>query len=136
MHPKWQRAIIPALMNIMDRLMPHAEVQLILATHSPLVMSSVESVFDDRQDVWFDLDLVGDKVTLTERVFLRQGSITNWLTSDAFDMKSGYSREAEDAIEKAEALLSGRNTGTDEVRKVDASKKYLPHRRGVDKISR
>ena len=136
LHPKWQRAIIPALMNIMDRLMPHAEVQLILATHSPLVMSSVESVFDDRQDVWFDLDLVGDKVTLTERVFLRQGSITNWLTSDAFDMKSGYSREAEDAIEKAEALLSGRNTGTDEVRKVDASKKYLPHRRGVDKISR
>lgn len=51
-------------------------------------------------------------------------------------MKSGYSREAEDAIEKAEALLSGRNTGTDEVRKVDASKKYLPHQRGVDKISR
>ena len=35
-------------------------------------------------------------------------------------MKSGYSREAEDAIEKAEALLSGRNTGTDEVRKVYA----------------
>ena len=51
-------------------------------------------------------------------------------------MKSGYSREAEDAIEKAEALLSGRNTGTDEVRKVDASKKYLPHQRGVDKIRR
>ena len=120
MHPKWQRAIIPALMNIMDRLMPHAEVQLILATHSPLVMSSVEAVFDDKQDVWFDLDLVGDKVTLTERVFLRQGNITNWLTSDAFDMKSGYSREAEDAIEKAEAVLSGRNTGTDEARKVDA----------------
>lgn len=37
------------------------------SAHSPLVMSSVESVFDDRQDVWFDLDLVGDKVTLTER---------------------------------------------------------------------
>ena len=117
--PKWQRSIIPALMNIMDRLMPHAEVQLILATHSPLVMSSVESVFDAKQDVWFDIDLVGDKVCLTERTFFRQGNVCNWLTSDAFDMKSGYSREAEAAIEKAKALLSCDNTGMSEARQVD-----------------
>ena len=119
LHPKWQRSIIPALMNIMDRLMPHAEVQLILATHSPLVMSSVESVFDAKQDVWFDIDLVGDKVCLTERTFFRQGNVCNWLTSDAFDMKSGYSREAEAAIEKAKALLSCDNTGMSEARQVD-----------------
>lgn len=109
LHPKWQRTVIPALMKVMDKLMASSEVQLIAVTHSPLIMASVEPLFDSRQDAWFDLDLVNNKVALSHRQFVRQGDIRGWLTSEAFDMKSGYSLEAEEALEKAARALSDEN---------------------------
>jgi len=106
LHPKWQRTVIPALMKVMDKLMETSDVQLIAVTHSPLIMASVEPFFDTEQDAWFDFDLQNDKVSLSHRQFIRQGDIRAWLTSDAFDMKSGYSIEAERALEEAARALS------------------------------
>ena len=106
LHPKWQRTVIPALMKVMDQLMTSSDVQLIAVTHSPLIMASVEPLFDAHKDAWFDLDLVNNQVTLTRRKFVRQGDIRGWLTSEAFDMKSGYSIEAERVLEKAAQALS------------------------------
>ncbi len=57
LHPKWQRKIVGALMKVMDSLTKDVTVQIIAATHSPLVMASVEPFFDLIQDAWFDLDL-------------------------------------------------------------------------------
>lgn len=88
LHPKWQRIVIPALMKVMDRLTTPFDVQLIAVTHSPLVMTSVEPVFNFEQDAWFDIDLIDNQVALTRRPFIRQGDARVWLTSDAFDMKS------------------------------------------------
>jgi len=106
LHPKWQRRVIPALMKVMNPLQASSEVQLIAVTHSPLIMASVEPLFDAEQDAWFDLDLINNQVCLTRRRFVRQGDIRGWLTSEAFDMKSGYSLEAENVMEEAALALS------------------------------
>lgn len=119
LHPKWQRTVIPALMRVMDRLMPSSDVQLIAVTHSPLIMASVEPLFDASQDAWFDLDLVDGRVSLTKRQFVRQGDIRSWLTSEAFDMKSGYSIEAERAMEDVALALSNETFSNDDARIVD-----------------
>ena len=109
LHPKWQRTVIPALMKVMDQLMTVSDVQLIAVTHSPLIMASVEPVFDQNLDAWFDIDLDSNKVALTHRQFVRQGDVRAWLTSEAFDMKSGYSMEAEKVLEDAAQALSDEN---------------------------
>ena len=119
LHPKWQRAVIPALMKVMDKLMSTSEVQLIAVTHSPLIMASVEPLFDAQQDAWFDLDLVNNQVALTQRQFVRQGDILGWLTSEAFDMKSGYSIETERVLEDAAQALSDENFSKVDARAMD-----------------
>jgi hypothetical protein len=40
------------------------EVQIIATTHSPLVMASLEPLFDPKKDAWFDFNLVKGEVTL------------------------------------------------------------------------
>ena len=119
LHPKWQRTVIPALMKVMDKLMPSSDVQLIAVTHSPLIMASVEPLFDATRDAWFDLDLVDNQVSLTQRQFIRQGDIRGWLTSEAFDMKSGYSIEAERVMEDVALALSNENFSKEDARTVD-----------------
>ena len=119
LHPKWQRTVIPALMQVMETLRPGREMQLIVATHSPLIMASVETLFDAAKDAWFDLDLSDGNVLLTQRPFLRQGNVSNWLTSEAFDLPSGYPREAEKVLEEATQALSNESFGPEDAQKLD-----------------
>lgn len=119
LHPRWQRTVIPALMKVMDKLVASSEVQLIAVTHSPLIMASVEPFFDAQQDAWFDLDLVNNQVILSQRQFIRQGDICSWLTSQAFDMKSGYSLEAERVQEDAAQALRDENFNKDDAKAID-----------------
>jgi len=105
LHPSWQRSIVPTLLKVMGLLDKQAKVQLITATHSPLVMASVEPLFDAKQDAWFDLDLSQGEVALTQRNFEKQGDVVNWLTSEAFDLPSGRPKEYEALINRASALL-------------------------------
>jgi hypothetical protein len=119
LHPKWQRSVIPSLIRVMDQLVASSDVQLIAVTHSPLIMASVEPFFDANQDAWFDLDLVNNEVALTHRGFVRQGDIRGWLTSEAFDMKSGYSIEAEKVLEEAAQALSDEKFSADDAKVLD-----------------
>lgn len=105
LHPRWQRTILRSLIHVAESLHEEAEVQLIAATHSPLVLASAEPLFDAKTDSWFDLDLEWKNVVLRKRPFVRRGEVSNWLTSEAFDLKSARSLEAEGAIEKAMAIL-------------------------------
>jgi predicted ATPase len=109
LHPRWQRKIVGALLDVMKALAATASVQVIAATHSPLVMASVETFFDPTQDAWFDLDFVheptGERVVLQQRDFVRHGDVCNWLTSEAFDLPSARSVEAENLLEEAARLL-------------------------------
>lgn len=113
LHPRWQRRIISALLEVADSLTDRAEVQLITATHSPLVMASVEPHFQDDLDCWFDMDLNFvdglPEVLLQKRPFLRCGDASHWLTSDAFDLPSARSLEAEEVLEQATQALSSSN---------------------------
>jgi AAA domain, putative AbiEii toxin, Type IV TA system len=107
LHPQWQRRIVPALLKVMDALTGKhsSKVQLIAATHSPLVLASVEPTFDAEQDAWFDLDLEQRRVVLRKRPYVRHGEIGNWLVSEAFDLKEPRSLEGEKAIAAAQAVL-------------------------------
>ena len=105
LHPSWQRSIVPALLAVMEKLTRSAEVQLITATHSPLIMASVEPLFDGQQDAWFDLDFERKKVLLRRREFEKHGDVATWLVSEAFDLKSGRPIEYERLVEKASTLL-------------------------------
>lgn len=109
LHPRWQRQIVKPLLRIVQSLADEAQVQLIAATHSPLVPASMEPIFDPARDAWFDLDLVSDRdgpeVSLRKRDFFRRGDVSSWLTSEAFDLKEARSLEAEDALQEALSLL-------------------------------
>ncbi len=105
LHPSWQRSIVPAMLSVMEKLTRSAEVQLITATHSPLIMASVEPLFDAQQDAWFDLDFERKKVVLRRREFEKHGDVATWLVSEAFDLKSGRPIEYERLVEEASALL-------------------------------
>ncbi len=111
LHPQWQRRIVPALLQVMDILTGQhgSHVQLLAVTHSPLVMASVEPVFDADKDVWFDLDLdrtsKPSSVTLMPQTYVRHGEVGNWLTSEAFDLQEPRSIEGERAVKDALALM-------------------------------
>lgn len=106
LHPRWQRSILTSLLELMTVLHSTAHTQLIAATHSPLILASAEPTFNQRKDAWFDLDLTNQTVEMRKRPYVRHGDISNWLTSEAFDLKEPRSLEAEQAIGRAKALLT------------------------------
>jgi hypothetical protein len=105
LHPRWQRTILRSLLGVAGSLHSEATVQIVAATHSPMILASSEPLFDPGQDAWFDLDLEGRAVVLRRRPYQRHGDVSNWLTSEAFDLKQSYSLEAETALEGALAVL-------------------------------
>jgi hypothetical protein len=124
LHPKWQRVILQALINVVQKLHREADVQLVVTTHSPLVMVGIEPTFDAERDRWFDLDLDSKtstpKVTLTPRTFSRRGTAGKWLSSPAFDLASeGRPPQAEQAIAEADALRAKPRPTREEITEVD-----------------
>ena len=122
LHPKWQRRIVSSLLNVMKTLTKKPSTQLIVTTHSPLVMASTEPLFDPKTDAWFDLDIdrAKNQVELTKRNFVRRGDVCNWLMSEAFDLGSARSMEAEGVLNEASKALTDEKFGAKEARKLDA----------------
>ena len=112
LHPTWQRRVVRSLMEVVQSLHEQTSVQLMLVTHSPLVMASVEPLFNPLQDSWWDLDWSNEKnqVELSHRPFGRLGDANSWLQSDAFDQKGTGSLEREKVLAQAYYLI---NKGTD-----------------------
>jgi hypothetical protein len=107
LHPRWQRRIMPALLDVIETLTgtQGVSLQLIVATHSPLVLASVEPYFDQTRDALWELDLEGYQVTLTRSPWRRRGDVNSWLSSEIFDLGEPRSIEAEAAMQRALALL-------------------------------
>lgn len=107
LHPQWQRRIVPALLKVMSELTGNKmiPVQLIAATHSPLVLASVEPLHDETQDCILDFDLVKQAVEVRRLAFTRKGDVNGWLSSDIFNLGEPRSIEAERALTGAKALL-------------------------------
>lgn len=107
LHPHWQRSILDALRSLGSVLLDDGQLQLVVSTHSPLVMASAEPWFDPQQDAWFDLDLQGDppRMQLRHPVYTPHGTTGAWLTSEAFGLATDRSWDAEQAILHARQLL-------------------------------
>lgn len=128
LHPKWQREILPAILDMSALLDEEVNAQIIIATHSPLVLASVETRFDSERDALYHLDLTeAGKVRFTEVPYLRFGSVDDWLTSDIFELKQACSREGEKAVEDAKQVLAKPKPSKEELLEVtDELKATLP----------
>lgn len=106
LHPKWQRAILPALLDIQSLLSSELEIQFIISTHSPLVLASVESFFDPDTDGLFHLSANEEtgEAELSSIDFVRYGQVNSWLTSPIFDLGQPRAQSAEDVINQAKKL--------------------------------
>jgi len=123
LHPKWQRILLPALVGIGSDLHEELAVQLLVATHSPMVMASAEPIFDVDKDKLFHLDMEKNgKVTFKELKFALQGSSDSWLQSDVFGLKFAGSAEAERALRRASEILE---RGSATKQEVEAASKEL-----------
>ena len=112
LHPRWQRSILKALRDVGSVFHDSVDLQLVVSTHSPLVLASAEPWFDPEQDAWFDLDVEGDppRAQLNRRTYTPHGTTGSWLTSEAFGLAEDRSLEAEQAILRGRAIL--RQTGS------------------------
>src|SRR5260370_14222772 len=107
LHPKWQRVVLPALLDVTKLLSDAVKPQMIVATHSPLILASLESIFSDDFDRLFHLFLHDNsQVQLQEAKFMKHGSVDAWLTSEIFELRQARSLEGEDALELAKGLLA------------------------------
>jgi hypothetical protein len=104
LHPKWQRIVLPALLNTGDILSSDIAIQMIAATHSPMILASMEGNFDASTDRLYHLFGSGPDVHLEETQFVQYGDASGWLTSPLFGLRHARSREAEMAIEDAKAV--------------------------------
>jgi hypothetical protein len=132
LHPKWQRVILPALLDVRQDLDPGLRAQLLIATHSPLVTASIEPYFDNAHDRIFHLDFVRrtlfeGEVEVQEHDFVKWGTVDSWLKSDVFELRQARSVLGEQAIEDAKALQEKESISQDQVAEVSQRLvKYLP----------
>ena len=103
------------------------EIQLIMATHSPLVMASLEPLFQESLDRILTLDLQDGELVAKETIDYKNGSANSWLTSDVFDLRRAYSLQAENALLRARSLQLQENPARVDVQDVtDELVRYLP----------
>ena len=111
LHPQWQRVLLPAVMRVIQSQLlkkSGTTLQVFATTHAPLVCASVETIFDRQKDKFFNLELnENGQVELEDIPWAKHGDAVGWLTSTAFDMRSGYSTEAERAMRIADAFMAG-----------------------------
>ena len=128
LHPKWQRVILPALLGISSDLHQEMAVQWIIASHSPLVMASGETIWDTDSDALFHIEMsVAGRVSFRLVPFERRGTIDSWLSSDIFEIPRPGSTERETAIETAVELQQQEEPTAAAVQEVtDRLRRYLP----------
>lgn len=116
LHPKWQRKIVPALLSVLSPLSNELDIQLAIATHSPLVMASLEPIFEQKKDLWIDFDLNSQgEIDIIQREFEKQGNAENWLESEAFNLSSSRALEYEYLITAAKKLMRAEYPDKEEI---------------------
>lgn len=109
LHPLWQRTIVPSLLKLATALEVQVAIQFFATTHAPLILASIEPHFDPERDSLFLFELLehGQQISLQKLPWASQGDAVGWLTSPIFGLDQARSREAETAIEAAEAFMRG-----------------------------
>jgi hypothetical protein len=113
------------LLDVREDLENNLQMQLIVATHSPMIMASVETRFNTTTDKLFLLEinknglLNGEvQVQLNQLPFIRQGRIDSWLTSEVFGLSQSRSIEGEQAIRSAKLLQEQDAPNSEEVKNI------------------
>jgi predicted ATP-binding protein involved in virulence len=73
LHPQWQRVILPALLKVVERLRSDIHVQVLATTHAPLVLASLETVFDEQRDRVFTFKPHNGTVNVAAVPWAKQG---------------------------------------------------------------
>lgn len=129
LHPRWQRTVLRSLLRVMSALTgsEDVQVQVLAVTHSPLLLASLEPLFDARQDALWHLNLRENQVVLEREEWHRRGDANSWLISDVFELGEPRSLEAEQALQQAEGLMERRDVQPEEFSQVrDALRSSLP----------
>lgn len=66
LHPQWQRRILPALLQVAAGLQDKMSVQLLVSTHAPLVLASLEPLFEQDHDRLFHFGLGVNRQAMLE----------------------------------------------------------------------
>jgi predicted ATPase len=134
LHPKWQRLILPAILKVIQLLTKERlGVQILVTTHSPLVMASIEPIFNLEIDGLFHFDLKNDngigKVTLEQIDFVKRGSANEWLKSEFLEIKQPFSIEAENAISEAINTMKANEKDLNKLKNINSllTKNLPPH---------
>jgi hypothetical protein len=132
LHPRWQRTVLPSLFQAINSWNNNSKayqpvIQFIVATHAPLVMASMESIFDSTKDALWKMDLVDGDVAIERDLWRKRGDVNRWLRSDVFDLPEATSLEAQHALEEAAVLCQQDQPSLDEVKAVNEMlSKHLP----------
>ena len=115
LHPKWQRVVLPSLLDVMAYLDRDLQAQLIIATHSPLILASCEEIFSEQVDRLFHLSLDQNVVEFSEIPFNKYGTVDAWLTSDIFKLKQARSKRAESSVERVRIIMEEEDPDPEEI---------------------
>jgi len=128
LHPKWQRVVLPAILDVTRILGTELEAQVIIATHSPLILASLEQDFHESIDKLFHLkmskkvsSLSADgrtEVKFEEVQFIRHGRVDAWLTSELFELKEATSQPAEHALARAKTVMADDNPSSGVIQEI------------------
>ncbi|MDN7587264.1 AAA family ATPase [Burkholderia seminalis] len=117
LHPRWQRVLLRALLGIAQDLHNELSIQYFIASHSPLVLASAESIWNAERDKLFHLHMNdAGKVNFDEMDFEIRGSVDSWLQSPSFDELHPGSESAERALNDAKSLIEKKQPSQDEIR--------------------
>jgi len=121
LHPQWQRRLLPAVLEAVKVIQEDMQVQIIATTHEPLVLASLEPIWDEEKDALFHFRLDHERKVAVDPVpWTRRGTVSAWLRSDVFDLGEDRSPQAEQAIEDARTLLRMDAPSKEAVREVTA----------------
>ena len=83
LHPRWQRTLLPSILDVGKALKAEVDLQILATTHAPLVLASIEPHFDEDRDslFLFELEENSKDVTLRKLPWAKQGDADAWLTS-------------------------------------------------------
>jgi predicted ATP-binding protein involved in virulence len=118
LHPRWQRLVVPALTKMIEGISGGAQVQSIIATHSPLVLASAEPIFDEDRDSLHHIELIDDAPVAQQVPFVRYGTADAWLTSSIFGLDEPRSHTAEKWIREAVRLQEESSRNKQKIREV------------------
>jgi hypothetical protein len=78
LHPRWQRTIVPSVLTAVDALRGRLDSapQLLITTHAPLILASLEPLFDQDMDELFHLNVQEGHAVVESGGWAKQGDAT------------------------------------------------------------